>query len=225
MAYTIINESNYREILDKLIKLVDHKVYVYEYGIYDKSTMEDVLAGKCTLEIKQPCFWVQNNGETFRDRLCSLVMTNASYLDVEEHWSRREYLEGGKEHSFIDWERHRTYISIHASYDDCIVLYENDAIEFTENGFKVLVDENEVSDFVRYCDFKCVMDINDYEYEGLRASKEAYAAEMEEIEARLDDMHAQDDYEDLCVDGPCLSEPDDIDYSRMSELEIDVETY
>lgn len=211
MAYTIINESNYKEILDKLIKLTDHKVFMYDYGIYEHSTIKSVLDGKGTLEIKQPCFWVQNNGKTFRNKFCSSIMTNATYLDIEEHLLRKEYLEGSKEHSFMDWERHKTYIHVHISYDDCFVLHEGDAIEFTESGFKVLVDENGVSDFVRYYDFKYVMDIKEYEFDCLKASKDAYEAEMEEIEAKLDDMRAQDCYEDLYDCGACLSEPDDME--------------
>ncbi len=224
MAYTIINESNYKEILDKLIKLTDHKVFMYDYGVYEHSTIKSVLDGKGTLEIKQPCFWVQNDGRTFRGKFCSSVMTNATYLDIEEHLLRKEYLEGSKEHSFMDWEKHKTYIHVHINYDDCFVLHEGDAIEFTETGFKVLVDENGVSDFVRYYDFKYVMDIKEYEFDCLKASKDAYEAEMEEIEAKLDDMHAQDCYEDLYgtlgdadVFVDCaLSEPDDMDYNSDS---------
>lgn len=208
MAYTIINESNYNEILDKLIKLTDHKVFMHDYGIYKHSTVKSVLAGKGTLEIKQPCFWVQNNGRVFRGKSCSSIMTNATYLDIEEHWLRKEYREGSKEHSFLDWERHKTYIHVHIDYDGCFVLSEGDAIEFTENGFKVLVDEKDVCDLVRYYDFKYVMDLNEYEFSCLKASKDAYEAEMEEIEAQLDDMHAQDYYEDLYDCGACLSEPD-----------------
>ena len=216
MAYTIINESNYKEILDKLFELTDHKVFMHDYGVYEHSTVGSVMDGKGALEIKQPCFWVQNNGKIFRDKFCSSVMTNATYLDIEEHWLRKEYREGSKEHSFIDWEQYRAYIHVHINYDDCFVLSEGDAIEFTENGFKVLVDENSVSDFVRYYDFKHVMDVNDYEFNCLKASKDAYEAEMQEaemqeIEAKLDDMHAQDCYEDLCGCGPCLSEPDDME--------------
>ena len=58
-------------------------------------------------------------------------------------------------------------------------------------------------------DFKHVMDVNDYEFNCLKASKDAYDAEMEEIEARLDAMDAQDCYEDLYGCGACLSEPYD----------------
>lgn len=187
MSYIIINESNYKEILNRLIKLTDRKIFMYNYGIYENSTVKSVLNGKGVLEIKWPCFWVQNNGKTFRGKFCSSIMTNATYLDIEEHWLRKEYREGSKEHSFMDWERQKPYIHVHINYEDCFVLYEGDAIEFTETGFKVLVDENGVSDFVRYYDFKYVMDIKDYELDCLKASKDAYEAEMEEIEARLED--------------------------------------
>lgn len=209
MAYTIINESNYKEILDKLIKLTDHKVFMHNYGVYEHSTVRSVLAGKGALKIKRPCFWVQNNGKTFRGSFCSSIMTNATYLDIKEHWLRKEYLEGSKKHSFMDWKRQKPYIYVSINCYDRFTLYEGDAIEFTENDFKVLVDENDVSDFVRYYDFKHVMDVNDFEFNCLKASKDAYDAEMEEIEARLDAMDAQDCYEDLYGCGACLSEPYD----------------